>query len=63
MRCNVLDPETQTKLLNVRHIDEVGEELGWSDDEIDAAEKQLKENGRYWAMSKGQAVYYLVPVR
>jgi len=46
-------------VLNVRHTDEIGEEYGMADSEIDAMEERLKKYGRYYLNSETM----VLPVR
>ncbi len=47
IRCNILRA-SDDYVLNVRCTDEIGEERGMTDAEIDAMERELKTVGRFW---------------
>jgi len=58
MRCKIMRV-SDDYVLNVRHTDEIGEEYGMADSEIDAMEERLKKYGRYYLNSETM----VLPVR
>jgi hypothetical protein len=62
MRVKVIyiNPETaEESLENIRHLDEIGDDRNWTDEDFDKAEHELKTQGRFWV----DADRYIKPAR